>query len=282
MLVNMKEMLQDAQRKHYGVGMFNTVNLEMAKGVLAAAEALRAPVIIGTAEVLLPYATLEEIAYFLKPMAEKASVPVALHFDHGLTEEKVREALALGFTSVMYDCSTVSYSQNAERVAGIVKLARTYGATVEAELGHVGDNVDAAEGHGGATESLYTDPAQAADFVDRTGADALAVAIGSAHGAYKQQPKLDIDRLRQIAAKVSVPLVLHGGSGLTDDDFRNCVQNGIAKVNVFTDINCACVDAIIQAYRKGCGMTDVMNAEVDAVCKATMEKMRVFGCEGRA
>ena len=218
MLVTLREVLKDAQAKRYGVGLFNTVNLEMAKGVLAAAEELKSPVIIGTAEVLLPYASLEELTYFLLPMAQKASVPVVLHYDHGLTEEKILEALKLGFSSIMYDCSTDSYESNISRVAQMVKIARLFGASVEGELGHVGANESST-----GDDSIYTQPEEALDFVHRTGVDALAVAIGTAHGAYKEKPRLDIQRLARIAQMVPTPLVLHGGSGLTDEDFRNCV-----------------------------------------------------------
>ena len=175
MLVTLREVLKDAQEKKYGVGLFNTVNLEMAKGVLAAAEELNSPVIIGTAEVLLPTAGLEELSYFLLPMARKASVPVVLHYDHGLTEPKIMEALRLGFSSIMYDCSTDAYENNVHRVARMVEIAHLFGATVEGELGHVGANEA-----GSGDEGIYTQPEQARDFVERTGVDALAVAIGTA------------------------------------------------------------------------------------------------------
>ena len=277
MLVTLQEVLRDAQEKKYGVGLFNTVNLEMAKGVLAAAEELRAPVIIGTAEILLPYASLEELAYFLVPMAQKASVPVVLHYDHGLTEPKILEALKLGFSSVMYDCSTDTYENNISRVAQMVKIAKAFGATVEAELGHVGANEE-----GSGDDSIYTEPEQARDFAKRTGVDALAVAIGTAHGAYKSRPKLDISRLAEISRTVPVPLVLHGGSGLTDEDFKNCVANGISKINIFTDINCAAAKAAHDNYREGCGLTDIQNLITEAVKQETKKKMRVFGSEGRA
>ena len=276
MLVTLREVLKDAQAKRYGVGLFNTVNLEMAKGVLAAAEELKSPVIIGTAEVLLPYASLEELTYFLLPMAQKASVPVVLHYDHGLTEEKILEALKLGFSSIMYDCSTDSYESNISRVAQMVKIARLFGASVEGELGHVGANESST-----GDDSIYTQPEEALDFVHRTGVDALAVAIGTAHGAYKEKPKLDIHRLSQIARTVSTPLVLHGGSGLSDEDFRNCVANGIAKINIFTDINCAAARAAHHNWREGCGLTDLQNQITEAVKEETIRKMRVFGSAGR-
>lgn len=276
MLVTLREVLKDAQEKKYGVGLFNTVNLEMAKGVLAAAEELKSPVIIGTAEVLLPYASLEELAYFLVPMAKKASVPVVLHYDHGLTDKKIVEAMRLGFSSIMYDCSTDTYENNIARVAQMVKIADMFGASVEGELGHVGANDESA-----GDDSIYTEPEQARDFAQRTGVDALAVAIGTAHGDYKEKPRLDIGRLAEISRAVSVPLVLHGGSGLSDEDFKNCVANGISKINIFTDINCAAAKAAHDFYKEGCGLTDIQNQITEAVKQETMKKMRIFGSAGR-
>lgn len=276
MLVTLREVLKDAQEKKYGVGLFNTVNLEMAKGVLAAAEELKSPVIIGTAEVLLPYASLEELAYFLVPMAKKASVPVVLHYDHGLTDKKIVEAMRLGFSSIMYDCSTDTYENNIDRVAQMVKIADIFGASVEGELGHVGANDESA-----GDDSIYTEPEQARDFAQRTGVDALAVAIGTAHGAYKEKPRLDIGRLAEISRTVPVPLVLHGGSGLSDEDFKNCVANGISKINIFTDINCAAAKAAHDFYKEGCGLTDIQNQITEAVKQETMKKMRIFGSAGR-
>lgn len=276
MLVTLREVLKDAQEKKYGVGLFNTVNLEMAKGVLAAAEELKSPVIIGTAEVLLPYASLEELAYFLVPMAKKASVPVVLHYDHGLTDKKIVEAMRLGFSSIMYDCSTDTYENNIARVAQMVKIADMFGASVEGELGHVGANDESA-----GDDSIYTEPEQARDFAQRTGVDALAVAIGTAHGAYKEKPRLDIGRLAEISRTVPVPLVLHGGSGLSDEDFKNCVANGISKINIFTDINCAAAKAAHDFYKEGCGLTDIQNQITEAVKQETMKKMCIFGSAGR-
>lgn len=276
MLVTLREVLKDAQEKKYGVGLFNTVNLEMAKGVLAAAEELKSPVIIGTAEVLLPYASLEELAYFLVPMAKKASVPVVLHYDHGLTDKKIVEAMRLGFSSIMYDCSTDTYENNIAGVAQMVKIADMFGASVEGELGHVGANDESA-----GDDSIYTDPEQARDFAQRTGVDALAVAIGTAHGAYKEKPRLDIGRLAEISRAVPVPLVLHGGSGLSDENFKNCVANGISKINIFTDINCAAAKAAHDFYKEGCGLTDIQNQITEAVKQETMKKMRIFGSAGR-
>ncbi|NCB73140.1 MAG: class II fructose-bisphosphate aldolase [Clostridia bacterium] len=280
MLVTLNEVLKDAQKNKYAVGLFNTVNLEMARGVIAAAEETNSPVIIGTAEVLLPYAGLEELASLLVPMAKKASVPVVLHFDHGLTPEMIIKSMVLGFSSVMYDCSTGSFEENIEKCREMKTIAKSFGASIEAELGHVGSaaaNAAEADGHDG----IYTDPDEAKEFVERTQVDALAIAIGTAHGVYKSKPVLNLEILKEIAAMTSTPLVLHGGSGLSDEDFRNCIQSGISKVNIFTDINCAAAKAAAESYRDGCGMTDLMGNIVQAVKTVAMEKMKIFGCTNK-
>lgn len=279
MLATLRDILPRAAKEHYAVGLFNTVNLEMAKGVLAAAEELRSPVIIGTAEILLPYAELEELSWFLLPMARKASVPVVLHYDHGLTPERVHQAMELGFSSVMYDCSTLDFDGNCREVAALVREAHSRGVSVEAELGHVGDNSAGSVGQDG---SIYTEPEEARRFWELTGVDALAVAIGTAHGAYKAKPRLDFDRLSEIAGLVGAPLVLHGGSGLSDSDFRRTIARGIAKVNIFTDINCAAAAAAHDSWAGGKGMTDLMPAVCEAVRAATAQKMEIFGSCGKA
>ncbi len=281
MLVNLNEVLKDAQKNRYAVGMFNTVNLEMAKGVLAAAEEARSPVIIGTAEILLPFAGLEELASMLLPMAKRASVPVVLHFDHGLTRGCIIKAIELGFTSVMYDCSTLEYRENLTEVKTLTDLAHRRGVSVEAELGHVGDNENSAESAAD-SHSVYTEPAQAKAFALETGIDALAVAVGTAHGAYKSAPKLEFNRLTEIRRATDTPLVLHGGSGLSDDDFRKTVENGIAKINIFTDINNACAKAAHNFYKEGCGMTDLMPNIIDAAKQAALQKIRLFGSAGHS
>ena len=280
MLVNLNEVLPIAKKNGYAVGLFNTVNLEMAQGVISAAEELRSPVIIGTAEILLPYASLEELASFLIPMAKRATVPVVVHYDHGLTLEKVNEAMELGFSSVMYDCSTLDFDGNCRAVADLTKTAHAHGVTVEAELGHVGANEAGGEA-AAADDSIYTEPEEAFRFMNATSVDALAVAVGTAHGAYKSAPKLDFARLHEIASLVSAPLVLHGGSGLSDQDFRSAIQNGIAKVNIFTDINCAGAAAAHDGWSLGKGLTDLMPGVAAAVRRATIEKMHIFGSAGR-
>lgn len=284
MLVNLNDVLVPARKGKYAVGLFNTVNLELARGVMEAAEELDSPVIIGTAEVLLPYGPLRDLANLLIPMAERASVPVVVHLDHGLKEETCRLALELGFSSIMYDCSTMDYGDNMEHVKRMAETAHSFGASIEAELGHVGDNEGgSAEGSSPGSEpsQFYTDPVQARDFIDRTGADALAIAVGTAHGAYKLPPKLNFDRISEIAETISTPLVLHGGSGLSDSDFRTAVERGISKVNIFTDINQAGARAAGSGYREGIGLTDMILPEIEAVKRSVMEKMRLFGSAGQ-
>lgn len=277
MLVNLNDVLVDAKKNKYAVGLFNTVNLEMARGVILAAERTKSPVIIGSAEVLLPSsASLYELSDMLIPMAKRASVPVVLHYDHGLTEEKVELAMNLGFTSVMYDCSTLDFDGNVKKVSELVGKAHKKGITVEAELGHVGTEELFAR------EDAYTKPEDAVRFCELTDCDALAIAVGTCHGAYKFTPKLDFKLINTIKGLVKQPLVLHGGSGLSDNDFSSAIENGIAKINIFTDINTACAKAAHDNYSETKGLTDIFLSEVEAVCAATEKKMRLFGCCGRA
>ena len=284
MLVNMNEVLRPAKKNKYAVGLFNAVNLELARGIIAAAESTRSPGIMGT-EVLLPYGPLDEVSYYLIPMAKKASVPVVVHLDHGLTYDTCIKALKLGFSSIMYDCSTDSYEENVRKVKEMADIAHSYGATIEGELGHVGDNEGSAEGssHLADPSAFFTDPGLAKDFVDKTGVDALAIAVGNAHGAYKLPPKLDFERIRTIAKTVDVPLVLHGGSGLTDNDFRQAIQDGISKVNIFTDINVAAVEAEFKKFSDmNKGIIDLIPAAVEAVKQATKVKMELFSSTNKA
>lgn len=285
MLVNMNEVLLPAKKNHYAVGLFNAVNLELARGIIGAAEATQSPVIMGTAEVLLPYGPLEEVSYYLIPMAKKAKVPVVVHLDHGLNYDTCIRALELGFSSIMYDCSTASYEENVRKVKEMADIAHSYGATIEGELGHVGDNEGSAEGNSHLSDPsrFFTDPKMAKDYVDKTGVDALAIAVGNAHGAYRMPPKLDFDRIRTIARTVDVPLVLHGGSGLTDNDFRQAIREGISKVNIFTDINVAAVKAEFEKFSDmDKGIIDLIPAAVEAVKQETIKKMQLFGSDGRA
>ena len=280
MLVNMNDVLLPAKAGHYGVGFFNAVNVEMARAIIETAEELRAPVMVGTAEVLLPAMSLERVAEYLIPMAQKATVPVCVHYDHGLTFEKCMEALKLGFTSVMYDCSTAGYETNAANVAEMVRICHGMGVTVEGELGHVGDNEGAGKLEN--PSDYFTDPVIAADFVRRTGIDSLAVAVGNAHGDYKFPPKLDFARIETISAGTGLPLVLHGGSGLSDSDFRTAVEKGVCKVNIFTDIDKAGKAGIEEGLSAGAAsMTALIPYEIEAIKRVVRNKLELFGSAHR-
>ncbi len=275
MLVNLNDVLRPAQQGHYAVGLFNTTDTDMLQAAIEAAEEMRAPIIIGTAEVLLPYGELQLIAPSVIAAAKRARVPVVVHYDHGLTFDRCMEALRLGFSSVMYDASAKPYAQNIQETREIVRIAHAFGATVEGEIGHVGS----ADGSDPAGEDRYTTLQEATDYLRDTGVDALAIAIGTAHGAYKTAPKLSFDRLAQIRAAVDAPLVLHGGSGLSDDDFRRAVQGGIAKVNIFTDLCLAGMAAQKQAVAENRDYLSARNLKKDAIREAVMKKMALFGCQ---
>ena len=276
MLVNMNDVLLPAKEGHYGVGFFNAVNVEMARAIIETAEELRAPVMVGTAEILLPAMSLERVAEYLIPMAQKASVPVCVHYDHGLTFEKCMEALKLGFTSIMYDCSTADYETNAAKVAEMVRICHAMNVTVEGELGHVGDNEGAGKLEN--PSDYFTDPEIAADFVGRTGIDSLAVAVGNAHGDYKFPPKQDFALIAAIAGSTGLPLVLHGGSGLSDSDFRTAVEKGICKINIFTDIDKAGKAGIEEGLSAGAAtMMALIPYEIEAMKRVVRNKMELFG-----
>lgn len=278
MLVNLNEILKKARDGHYAVGLFNTTDTDMAEAAIKAAEELSAPIIIGTAEVLLPFGELKLIAPSLIALAKRAKVPVAVHYDHGLTFDRCMEALKLGFSSIMFDGSAGDTEENLKQTAQIVKIAHSFGASVEGEIGHVGL---AADGDGD-TDDMYTTPDEAEAFIKATGVDALAIAIGTAHGAYKTKPKLDIDRLKQIRARVDTPLVLHGGSGLTVEDFKNTVECGIAKVNIFTDLCLAGNAAMKEGIENNMEYLEIRNLKVEKIKQAVKEKMQIFGCVNKA
>ncbi|WP_300690827.1 class II fructose-bisphosphate aldolase [uncultured Oscillibacter sp.] len=229
-LVAMKKLLEQAKAESRGVGAFSVGNMEMVKGALQAAEELQTPIILQIAEVRLKHSPLALMGPMMVQAAKEAQVDVAVHLDHGLTLETVQKALDLGFTSVMFDSSFYPFEENIARTKQVVELARRYGATVEAELGLVGGSEDGKAGHG----IRCTDPADAEVFCRETGVDALTVAIGNAHGNYPVAPKLAFDVLEDIHRRVHIPLVLHGGSGITDADFRKAISLGIVKVNIAT------------------------------------------------
>ncbi len=276
-LYNMKEILLDAQKRAYGVGYFNAVNLEMIRAYIEAAEELDSPIIIGTAEALLPIAPFEWIVPAMLDAAQRARVPVAVHLDHTYHFNTLMQALRAGFGSIMYDGSRESHEDNLQHSAAIARIAHGMGVGLECELGSVSGLSDEA-GH--EDKMVYTEPSEAAAFLERTGADFLAVSIGTVHGVYKAEPHLDIPRLKQIRAAVDAPLVLHGGSGLSDADFQNTIAGGIAKINVFTDVILAAKRAL--AEHPEASYNDGICLAREAMKEATLEKLRVFGSAGKA
>lgn len=217
MLVTMKRVLEYAESYGQAIGAFNVCTLEGIQAALDAAEELRQPVIIQFVEIHEPYVTLDVIGPIMVMMAEKAKVPVCVHLDHGENIDFLKRALDMGFTSVMYDGSALDFDKNVANTRMVVEMASRYGASVEAELGAMG-------GNGSADENGYTDPDEAQKFVELTGIDALACSFGTIHGLYFAEPKLDFDRISKIREKTGIPVVMHGGSGVSDEDFQECIK----------------------------------------------------------
>lgn len=278
MLVNLNDVLKKAQKEQYGVGLFNTTDSDMLEAVIAAAEELNSPVIIGTAEVLLPYGELKLIAPSMLAAAKRAKVPVVMHYDHGLTFDRCIEALKLGFSSIMFDGSAGEYEENLAKTREMVKIAHSFGVTVEGEIGHVGQ----ASSEDNLILDMYTTKEEAKEYVEATGVDALAIAIGTAHGVYKTKPQLNLERLKEIRASIDTPLVLHGGSGLSDDDFKNTVKYGIAKVNIFTDLCLAGQRATEEGIKRGLGYLETRNLKVEFIKETVKNKIMLFGSANKA
>jgi fructose-bisphosphate aldolase, class II len=275
-LVKMKDILAHAEENGYGVGAFSVANMEMVMGAIRAAEELRSPLILQIAEVRLKHSPLHLIGSVMVAAAKAATVPVAVHFDHGLTEEKVLEALEVGFSSIMYDGSHHLLEENIAETKKMARMAREYGATVEAEIGQVGGSEDGSVD----LEVLITSTEEAKRFAFETGIDALAIAIGNAHGVYKGEPYLRFDRLEEINREVDIPLVLHGGSGISENDFRSCIRHGIRKINVAT----ATFNTVVQMVNEQALFKDYFSYH-EAVIEATSENvkrhMHMFQSVGR-
>ena len=278
-LVTTEKMLKDAQTQKYAVGAFNAENMEMIIAIIDSAEEMRAPVIIQTTPSTVKYASPEIFAANARAAAERATVPVALHLDHGNSFELCKSALKAGYTSVMIDGSKESFEDNVALTASVVALAKEAGIPVEAELGAVGGKEDSHE-----AEDIYTVPSEAAEFEKRTGISSLAVAIGTAHGVYKSEPRLDVERLIEINKVTSVPLVLHGASGLSDEAIRECVKNGICKVNFATELRMAFTEGVREALTDE-SVFDVKvygRAGREKVKALVMNRIKVCGCNGKA
>ena len=234
MLVNLKEILKIADERKIAIGSFNTPNLTSLKAIIAAAEELDMPVIIMHAQVHeeMGLCKMEEVGPIMKWFAERAKVPVCMHLDHGVDMDYVKRGLEIGFTSVMYDGSSLPTEENTANTKHIVEFAKKFGASVEAEIGSMGTREGGAEGE--SDESIYTDPDAAKIFVEETGIDALACAFGTVHGFYKAAPKLDFERISKIESLIDVPIVMHGGSGVSEADYKEVIKRGVRKVNYYT------------------------------------------------
>ncbi len=280
MLVNMRDLLKNAQDGNYAVGSFSVANMEMVLGVLQAAEELNAPVILQIAEVRLKQSPLEIIGPLMVAAAENAKTPVAVHFDHGKTEEKISQALELGFTSVMFDGSHLPLEENIAETKRIIEIAREYDAAVEAEIGCVGGSEDGSED----IAINCTKPEDAVRFESETGVDALAIAIGNAHGNYKSTPKLRFDILEECAKSVDTPLVLHGGTGISPEDFVKCSKTGIKKINIATATFDMVEKSVHTCYNNDSikGYYDLQAAEVQGAYENAKKHILIFGTNNKA
>ena len=286
-LVNFREMLARASEGHYAVGMFDVSDLEMARAVVQEAEKLRAPVILGALGPDLEGDRLEYWFAVAELAAKKSSAPVCIHLDHANTLDEVKRAVAVGFTSVMLDASASPFEENVRRTREVVDHLQGRDLTVEAELGHVGNGwVGSGDGEGeGSGPDMLTEPEKVAEFVERTGVDALAVSIGTAHGVYVKAPKLDIDRLKRITEVCGVPLVLHGGSGTPEDQLADAIAHGICKVNIYSELLAAWNGAMLEELKATPHLAvwpGVLRKKPDAAMREVIRrKISFFGSAGR-
>ena len=248
MMVNFAAMLKVARRDQYAVGSFNVYNYETIRGVIETGQELGYPTIVAFGESYLSNMGFDEVYGVVNAMAHKVEIPLVLHLDHCKSVDNIVKAIRAGFTSVMFDGSSLPFEKNVETTAQVVAMAHAVGVSVEAELGALAGGEFSNEESG---EEIYTNPGQASDFVARTGIDALAVSIGTVHGMYKGTPKIDVDVLKKIAAAVDIPLVLHGGSGTPKNIVRECILNGIAKINVNTEISLYTVEKMKALLESG-------------------------------
>ena len=281
-LVTTKQMLLDAQKGNYAVGAFNVENMEMVMAVMEAAEELKSPVIMQTTPSTVKYAGLDFFLANVKAAAERASVPIAMHLDHGSSFELAMQAYRTGYTSIMIDGSHGSFEENIAVSKAVADACTPSGIPGEAELGKVGGKEDDLDG---GDDNPYTDPDQAVEFVKRTGITSLAVAIGTAHGVYKGEPKLDLDRLSEIREVVDIPLVLHGTSGVPDETVTECVNRGICKVNYATDLRIAFTKGVSEVFSENPDVIDPKKYNAcgkERVKEYVMSKMKVCKSVGKA
>lgn len=274
MLVTLKEILTLAQKKQIGIGAFNTPDFEAVDAVIRAAETLHLPVIIEHAEVHFPYMPLEKIGPIMVDCAKRAKVPVCVHLDHGSSFENAVKAASLGFTSVMFDGSTLPYEENVAKTAQVVKAMHAADVSVEAELG----SMSAAAAPGG--DDLYTNPDQAGDFVRRTGVDALAISFGTAHGIYVKTPVLNFDIIAAVSARTGgIPLVMHGGSGVSEADYVQAIKLGIRKINYYSYMGAAAYEAAAKYIREqanGQFFHELAQVATEIMYEYALRAMQVF------
>lgn len=282
-LVTVNELLFKAEEEGYAVGAFNANNMEIVQAILEAAKRENAPVIMQASQGAIAYAGLDFITEMVRLAAMASTVPVALHLDHGTDFDQVVRCIRSGFTSVMYDGSKLPLEENIALTRKVLEMTRPIGVSVEAELGKIGgteDNVYVSE-----KDAMYTDPEEARYFVEQTGVESLAIAIGTAHGQYKGEPELDFDRLAKIKALVKIPIVLHGSSGVPDESVRRAIELGVRKVNIDTNIREAFVGEMRRVMMEKPDEIDprkILGPAREAATAIISEKIRLFGSSGKA
>lgn len=278
-LVNMKTLLKRAKKDKYAVGAFNMANMETVMGAIKAAEELNSPIILQVAEVRLNYSPLKLLGPMMIEAAKNSKVDVAVNFDHGMTLDNISEALDLGFTSAMIDGSKLSLNENINLTKKIIEKASKYGSSVEAEVGRVGGSEDGKE----KINILHTKVEDAKRFVKETSVDFLAVAIGNAHGVYLGEPNLNFDVLKEISSEIDVPLVLHGGTGISDDDFKKCIDFGISKINIATSTFKSVSDSVKNSYKQDNDINyfDISKAQMIGAYNNVYKHIEIFNSKGK-
>ncbi len=281
-VVSLRGLLEDASKNGYAVGAFTTFNMEYTRALIEVAEELASPIIVMFGVVESNYAGIERLSNVVKNEIRGCQVPVAFHFDHGNSFETVMRAITCGFTSVMFDGSQLPYEENVEITREIVRVAHAVGIEVEGEIGVIGGS----EGEGQVTEErrLLTDPEEALDFVNKTGVDALAIAIGTSHGFYRAKPHLDIERLKEIGRKVKVPLVLHGGSDTPQEDLLKAIKSGISKININSDLKAAFTRGLRESLNEDLeeiAFEKFLSYAIEKMKGELIRKLELFGSVGR-
>ncbi len=282
-LVSVDELLIKAEQEGYAVGAFNANNMEIVQAIMRAAELEGAPVIMQASQGAIKYAGLEFLTGMVKLAARASKVPIALHLDHGTDFDQVIRCIRSGFSSVMYDGSKLPLEENIAMTRKVLEIANPIGVSVEAELGKIGGTEDHV--HVSEKEAMFTDPDEARYFVEQTGIKSLAIAIGTAHGQYKGEPRLDFDRLAQIKSLVNIPIVLHGSSGVPDEAVQKAVKLGVCKVNIDTNIREAFVGAmrrIMDEKPEEIDPRQILGPAREATVEIIRQKIRVFGSAGKA